>query len=114
MEIIIRRYIKFLDSLEKNKKPNVQALFQMTYKDARTTTGANIRHILIDNSISIIPGKTKQYNIYVIPEGQEWKTGLLSSLLEVRDKKGMILFNDEDEDLIEDELKLMIDDVCKN
>ena len=46
--------------------------------------------------------------------GKEWKIGLLSSLLEIRDGKWMILFDEEGEDLTEDEVKLMIDDVCKN
>ena len=117
--IIIKRYIKFLDSLIKNKKPIVQNLIQMTYKDAQTTTGSNIRHILTEFDFLIIPGETKRYDmkkqyIYDIPDGQEWKIGLLSSLLEIRDGKWEILFDSEGEGLIEDEIKKMIDGVSGN
>ena len=85
----------------------------------RTTTGTNLRHILIQNNTLIIPGITKHYefkdsNTYEIPVGKEWKVGLLSSLIEIRNGKWMLLFDEEGEDVTEDGFKLMIDDVCKN
>ena len=91
----------------------------MTYKDVRTTTGSNIRHILTENDFLIVPGETKKYDmkksyIYDIPEGQEWKIGLLSSLLEIRDGKWEILFDNEEGGIIEDDIKRMIDGVCVN
>ena len=56
----------------------------------------------------------KDSNTYEIPAGKEWKIGLLSSLLEIQDGKWMISFDEEGEGITEDEVKLMIDDVCKN
>ena len=114
-QIIIKRYVKFLESLVKNKKAAVKNLIKMTYNDARTTTGSNIRHILLEHGTLIIPGKTKKHdlkhsNTYKIPEGQAWKISLLSSLIQI----GRSLFDNEGEGLIEDEVKLMIDDICKN
>ena len=56
----------------------------------------------------------KKLYIYDIPDGQEWKIGLLSSLLEIRDEKWVVLFDNEGEGLIDDEVKQMIDGVCEN
>ena len=118
-QIIIKRYVKFLESLAKNKKTSVKNLIKMTYNDARTTTGSNIRHILLEHGTLIIPGKTKKHdlkhsNTYKIPEGQAWKISLLSSLIQIRERNWQVLFDNEGEGLIEDEVKLMIDDICKN
>ena len=56
----------------------------------------------------------KKLYIYGIPDGQEWKIGLLSSLLEIRDEKWVVLFDNEGEGLIDDEVKQMIDGICEN
>ena len=105
----MKRYVKFIDSIAKNKKPLVQALGKMLYNDVRTTTGTNLRHILLENDTLIIPGITKHYhfkdsNTYEIPAGKEWKIGLLSSLLKIQDCKWMISFDEEGEGVTEDEV----------
>ena len=111
------RYIKFLDSLVKNKKPAVQALIKRKYKDARTTTGSNIRQILLETGIFVIPGETKSFTmndqyVYKVPKGHEWKIGLLISLLEIKENNWIVQFDEENDVLSEDEVQMMIDDVC--
>ena len=116
-QVIMKMYIKFLESLVKSTKPAVQALVKRTHKDVRTHTGANIRHILLETGILVTPGETKSFIlnelcVYEVPKEHEWKKGLLISLLEIRDSKWMVQFDEESENFNEDEVQLMIDNVC--
>ena len=52
------------------------------------------------------------YIVYETPEGQEWRLPLLVSLLELRESRWELLYNDETERLNEDEISVMINDVC--
>ena len=52
------------------------------------------------------------YTVYETPEGQEWRQPLLVSLLELRESRWELLYNDETEKLNEDEISVMINDVC--
>ena len=87
-KIIYSRLISFVASITKCKKPAVKALLKECYNDCRTTTGSNMRRILLDTGIKVIPGETNSYElndykVYKIPENQEWKIPLLSSLIEI-------------------------------
>ena len=118
-QMILRRYVKFLESLAKNKRKCVQALVQIASQDVKSHTGANLRNILLETGVLIVPGETKQnvfdgLFIYSIPEGHEWKLGLLTSLIEIRDHKWSVDFDEEGDSLKEDEITAMINQVCTN
>ena len=113
----MRRFIKFVDSLSKNKRPEIQALLQFSYKDVRTTTGANLKHILSQTGSYIIPGVTKpnivnDKFIYPIPDGEEWKIGFILSMIETRNHKWTVLFDEEDDKLSDDEIEFMLNNIC--
>ena len=61
----------------KNKctKPNVVFLLSISAEDVQSNTGSNLRRILLDTGIKIIPGSTahselNDVNIYEIPAGE--------------------------------------------
>ena len=76
--------------------------------------GGNIRTVLVDTNIKIVPGVTtpaafKNYQVY------EWKLPLLVSLLEMKDSRWSVTFDEETGSCIgDDEITTMIDNVCLN
>ena len=99
----------------------MKALLKDSYNDCRTTTGSNLRRILIDTGIKVIPGETTafeltDYKVYKIPENQDWKIPLLSSLIEIRDERWSILFDEENHEgtLDEHQVQDIIEYLCMN
>ena len=93
-------------------------LLKMVSNNANSITGNNIRSILNQTDTLIIPGKTNKgalsdYNVYAIPDGEEWRVPLLRCLLEIRENRWTVNFNEEDDETInEDAIKLLIDRAC--
>ena len=56
----------------------------------------------------------QNYRVYETPEGHEWKLPLLTSLLEIRDDRWGLQFDEETGQLGEDEVTHMINNVCIN
>ena len=55
----------------------------------------------------------KDYEAYRIPDGQEWRIPLLSSLMKVREGQWEITFDEEDtDDLNDDNIDHLIKMVC--
>ncbi len=115
--MIMSRYIGYISQLSNNKRASVRSLFKLVSNDAKTVTGSNIRYIMLTTGIDIIPGATtkfqlKDYRVYKCPVQEEWKIALLRSLIELRDGRWHIVFDEEDESLNNNQLCLMIEDVC--
>ena len=112
------RYIKFVDSLIKNKRSSIVSLFKTIQNDVRSVTGSNLRKIMLDSSKLVIPGVTKKialydFNVYDTPEGEEWRVPLLFSLLEMREERWTVQFDEELDDMLpNDAIKTMIERVC--
>ena len=108
-----------MDSLAKNKRASVRALLKIVSKDARTTTGGNLKNIQSETGFYIIPGITSasimdNFFVYEIPNGEEWKEGLVSSLIDIKNNKWTVLFDEENEELAEDEISHMLIEICSN
>ena len=85
--------------------------------DCRTTTGSNLRTILLDTGVKVIPGLTNPSELHSfvvnkVPNSDEWKFPLLVSLIELHDARWEIKFDEEDSTLKEDQLETMINSVC--
>ena len=116
--MIYKRYIKFINSI-KNKctKPNVVFLLSISEEDVQSYTGSNLRRILLDTGIKIIPGSTahselNDVNIYEIPAGEAWRHPFLCSLLKIRDEEWEVHFDDEEQLLDASDITDMITDFC--
>ena len=117
--MIYSRYIKFLNNIcEKSDKLNVKSLLNVVAHDVRSQTGGNIRKILLDTGVKVVPGVTTQaamagVTAYEVQEDQQWRLPLLQSLLQVRDEQWEIRFDEDGEmEIDEDDVKDMITDVC--
>ena len=47
---VIRNYLKLILSIKKSTKPVLRQLYSIAKNDVRTTTGANLRNILLENN----------------------------------------------------------------
>ena len=112
------RFVKFVDSLHKHTSPSVSTLLSKLQSDKRSLVGSNLRVIHLETGIPVMPGITKPHEIsdhrvYKFDEKESWKLQLLTSLLEIRDQRWQILFDEEDGtgSLDPDDITFMIRDV---
>ena len=110
-KMIYTRYLKFLKSIATNRR------LRIVTETRRSWTGQNIRKILLDTNVTVVPGVTRthdlsDYRVYETPAEENWRLGLLVSLLEVRDARWSVMFDEESGQLSEDETSAMINDVC--
>ena len=118
--MIYSRYVSFLNNIcVKSEKASVKSLLKVVQNDVRSQTGGNLKKILMDTGVKIIPGITHKsefdaFKVYPIPEDQKWRLPLLESLLDIRDEQWEIRFEEEDDEdqLDEDDIEGMIVDVC--
>ena len=73
----------------------------------------------MDTGVKVSPGETsssllKSYMVYEAPEEARWKIPLLESLIEIRDQRWEVLFDEENIEgrLSEDDVTTMINQLC--
>ena len=67
--------------------------------------------------VLIVPGSTQgqefnNYRVYEVPEGQEWRIPLAVSLIELRDSRWEVTYDEEADKMTEDDVTLMLNNVC--
>ena len=90
--------------------------------DVRSQVGGNLKKLTRDTGIPVTPGNTSpkvlnNYRVYSAPVGEEYRLPLLVSLLEIRGDHWSIIFNeesDEPEEANENDLLMMINEVCSS
>ena len=118
-QMVYKRFINFLSSVANNSRQALVSLLNSVKNTCASLTGGNLRVLLLDTEVLVIPGVTKghvlqNYRVYETPEGHEWKLPLLTSLLEIRDDRWGLQFDEETGQLSEDEVTHMINNVCIN
>ena len=119
------RYIKFVNTLCSTERRCVKSLFEYVHGDVRSQVGGNLRQILLDSDLTVVPGVTRpselnNYCVYPIPEDEAYRLPLLKSLLEIKNDNWSIIFNEEnggeehDEELDDNDIVIMINDVCSS
>ena len=98
-------------------RPFLRGLCKRACKDIRTVTASNLAVIEEETGIHVVPGRTKpgelwNWRVYKPVEDRPWIIPLLVTLLEIRDQRWEVNFNEEDEQLMPDEIQTIIDDIC--
>ena len=70
------RFIKFINSINKSRKPAVKFLYSMVASDVRSMTGSNLRSILLHTGVHVVPGTKQGYLVkkqrcFKVPEVDE-------------------------------------------
>ena len=99
-QMIYKRFISFLSSVATNRRKALSSLLSSVKSSCLSLTGSNLRRVLLDTGIKIEPGFTtgsclNNYRVYETPLDQEWKIGLLKSLIEIRDNQWSVDFDEE-------------------
>ena len=103
--ILMKRFLGFLNQIRKSSKKLPGALLRVVSHDTRSTTGSNLRNILLltdKNSIEDISNQDID-NFCYAPTKQEdlWKVDMVKELIEVRaDQKEVTNFTEEELDEI--------------
>ena len=86
---IQKRFIRFTKKLETSPKVVVRRLNQIVGKDCRSTTGENIRQIMLNCGADPVLGPTHEditrTAFEAVPTGEEWRIGMINELIDIRD-----------------------------
>ena len=110
--MLLRRFLKFVNSILKTTKPFLKFLLSTVSKDVRSVSGSNLRSIMLNTGVQVVPGVTqvsaiRSQSLHEVPAGEEWKVPLLHSLLEMRAGEWQLQFDDNDDhndDIVDDVL----------
>ena len=114
IQMIYSRFVKYLSVIKNNKKPVLKALYSTVNSDVRTTTGANIRKILLHSRMDprVVPqSRFSDWRVYA--PSDSWSVPLLVSLLQLRSEAWVVNFDEEEEEYLgEEDIEFMIEAVC--
>ena len=86
---IWKRFHKFCSSIESSKKLTLRHIYHLIKNDCRTTTGKNIRNIMLKTKAGTAP-------YCVIPDGEIWRVPLIRELLDIKSGRMTSEFATED------------------
>ena len=98
--MLFARFVKFVNAIKKSRKPALKFLLSVSAADVTSLTGSNLRSIVRNTGVQVIPGVThaaavKKQTLNKIPEEDKWKVPLIHSLLTVKAEEFEIIFDDE-------------------
>ena len=99
--MLLKRFMKFVSSLLKTKRPFLKFLLSTVAADVRSVTGSNLRSIQLNTGVQVTPGQTtvssiKKKVLHEVPVGEEWRVPLIHSLLEIRSGEFKLEFDEDD------------------
>ena len=110
--ILVKRFLNFIESIKKSSKDIITNLFQCICFDVRSTTGSNLRDIMLavnkDNVLDLEPSDSNKIKYNEAKEEDRWKIDILKELIEVRNGTLQV------ETLTNDEASAIIEDLCIN
>ena len=100
---IYRRFIKFLNSIADGKKDSLKRVLATMKTDVRSTTGKNLRHLMLKTKNFCIKELWTQKEPYqAIPSSEIWRIEMIKELIEAKSGDlSIILTTQEIDDLAE-------------
>ena len=114
LQMIFSRFVKYLSALKNNRRPAIRELYYISAGDVRTTTGGNVRRILLQSGME--PRNVSQHmfaNWRVYDVSDTWTVPLISSLLLLKSDTWEVNFDvDDEEGLHDDEIYFILESIC--
>ena len=85
--ILVKRYLSFIEKIEKSGKTSLKLLLSLVRSDVRTVTGHNLRSIMMitgKNNIDELESSTVDFNYHKLGETEEWKGNMVQELIDMR------------------------------
>ena len=85
---LVKKYLGFINRIKKSSKPVLQQLLNLTKGDVRTTTGANLRNILLMTEFQSIDDLKPecvaniQYNKITLEN--MWRVNIIKEILDIK------------------------------
>ena len=85
---LIKRFLSFIESIKNSPKPVMKHLFNMAKQDVRTTTGNNLRNILLMTDLQSIdelkPGMVDKIKYNQVMEEDMWRVGIIREIVDMQ------------------------------
>ena len=85
---LIRNFLKFIKSVKGSTKPVLKQLYNLAKDDVRTTTGANLRNILLlTNKLNVDDLEVDHVDMikyHPVEEKDKWRIGMMKELIEIQ------------------------------
>ena len=108
---LMRNFLNFISKIKQSQKPVLRQLYSVVKDDVRTTTGSNLRNILLLTSLSSVddlkPSIVDQIMYQVISDRDKWRVPLIQEAIDM--KNGVVNLPDG---WTFDELEEIIDFAC--
>ena len=108
--IFINRFLRFLEQIRKSSKCASKHLLDSILHDARSTTGSNLRNILLKSDkariVDLIPEDAYQIKYHQIIPDEKWRLPFIQNIIETKNNQMMIM------NITDDELDDMLDVLC--
>ena len=86
--LLVKKYLGFINRIRKSSKPVLQQLLNLTKQDVRTTTGANLRNILLmtdfQNIDDLKPECVTNIKYNKITEENMWRVNIIKEILDIK------------------------------
>ena len=93
----MRNFLSFVDRIKSSSKPVLRQLFELSKNDVRSTTGSNLRNILVLTSLHNVdhlrPSMVDDISYKMIRHEDQWKVKLIKEIIDM--KFGMMDLPDE-------------------
>ena len=96
----VRRYLTFIEKIQISKILALRHLLDIAQSDVRTTTGANLRFIMLlteKNRIGDLKAGNVDFEYHTINEADEWKIDFVKELIDVKNDNLNVAGMDFDE-----------------
>ena len=101
-KILIKRFLTFLDQIRKSNKHTSKFLLKTIISDTQSTTGSNLRNILIQTNKSevheLVPADAYSIKYHPMVPDDEWKLEFIDDIIEAKNGK-IVVPNISDSDL---------------
>ena len=108
---ILRNYLSFIAEVRKSSKPVLRQLYEVSKNDVRTTTGSNLRNILLLTNLSnpdhLKPSIVENISYKMINKEDQWRVRLIKELIDM--KFGVMNIPEE---MTMDEVEDILDFTC--
>ena len=85
---LMKRFLSFIQQIENSPKLLPNLLLRTIRNDSRSTTGSNLRNILLltskYDSVMLVPSDALEIEFLPVPEEDTWKINLVKELIDVK------------------------------
>ena len=83
---LVRRYLSFIENIKKSMKIALRELLEIVQRDVRTTTGANMRFIMLmtgHNRVEDMEAGKADFQYNTVSEANIWKVNFTKEIIDV-------------------------------